>query len=890
MNWKTDIQRTLDALALPPSRQAEIAEELSQHLQDRYDELRAAGATGDDARREALSELDDGDLVRELTGVERAARPGGLELGEGGRSALAHVPGDVRYAVRALRKQPGFSAVVILTLAIGIGATAAIFSVVQTVMLAPLPFGGADRLVRIWESDVVRGRPFFSVSQPNFVDFRAQNHTFAALAALTGAGFNLWTPDGAELLQGNRVSRDFFAVLGATPAIGRTFVEEEDRPGGNTRVAIVTHGFWQHRLGGAADVLNRTVTLDDARFAIVGVLPPSFRWGSAADALFVPLAADPAQSRGDHRLLMIGRLKPEVTIDQAVADLKAIAARLSTQYPESNGGWSVFVRSFYDWLVPAETRQMLLIVVVAVGVVLLIAATNVANLMLARAASRQKEISIRLALGAGRGRVAAQLLVESLVLALLGGAFGCAVAYGATSALKGFGPASLPRIDELAIDGRVLLFTLVVTLATGVLFGCAPAAQAFRTGMNDALKDGGRSGAGGAGRQRLRTTLVVAEVALSVALLVGAGLLVRSLWMLQNVNPGFDTRSLMTVQVSANELQYPTSADLSAFYRRVLDSIRALPGVRAAAATSIVPMSGGNTSIEVFVEGFTTDTTGLLPSADWRIVSAGYFQTLGVGLRGRDFTDRDARDAPLVAIVSDDMARRYWPGVDPIGRIFRWHSATGPRFTVVGVAGEVRNLALDTDPAPVIYLPNTMMSWNPMFLTVRTATDPSALVTPIRHALREIDPKVPMSSVRTADDVIGESLGSRQFSMALLTVFAAVALTLASVGLYGVLAYLVSQRTHDIGVRLALGAMRRDIFRLVIGRGMLLAGAGSVLGLAAAYWLSRSLESLLFQVKPTDAATFAGVAGLLLLVAAAACYVPARRATRVDPLIALRYE
>jgi putative ABC transport system permease protein len=894
-NWNDLIRRRLRGLRLSPTREREIVDELAQHLQDRYEELRAGGATDEIAFRDAIAELEvPGFLARRLTETEQPMNPEPAVAGAHGSSFAATLWQDLRYAARVLRKNPTFTLVSTLTLALGIGATTAIFSVVYAVMLKPLPYRDADRLVRIWESDVPRGRPEFSVSTPNFVDFRARAQTFERMAASNGATLTLATPDGVEPLVGRRVSLDFLPVLGVAPALGRNFLPEEDRPGGNTRVAIVTHGFWQRRLGANPSVLGTSISLSGASHTIVGVMPQSFDWVPNLDIL-VPMAPNPAANRGDHQLVVIGKMKAGISLAQANADLQAIAAQLSAQYPESNGGWSVLLRSFYDWLVPVESRRMLLVFLSAVGFVLLIAAGNVANLLLARAVARQKEMSIRVALGAGRRRVLSQLLVESILLAFIGGAAGCALAYGITTALKAMATDDVvPRLAEVGIDTQVLLFATLVSVLTGLLFGLAPAVQASKPNMNDALKDAGRTGTGGAGRQRLRDALVVAEVALSAALLVGAGLLVRSMWTLQNVNPGFDARNLLTIRLSLSGPQDQTGEKARAFYRETLDKIRALPGVTGAATSSIVPLSGGNTSIQVVIEGRPADAKGIVPSADWRVVSARYFDTLGVSLRGRDFDERDVTGAddtaPRPVIISEEMARRYWPGVDPIGRQFFWYSATGPRMTIVGVAGDVRNLALETDPAPVIYLPSTNFRWNPTFLMIRTAADPTGPVAAVRGIVRAADPSVAFSNVRTAEEILATSVGPRRFNMFLLGSFAAVALVLACVGLFGVMSYLVSQRTHDIGVRLALGAVPADIFRLVVGRGMALAGGGALLGLAAAFWLSRSLEALLFQVRPTDLLTFATVVTVLLVVALIACAVPARRATRVDPVIALRYE
>jgi putative ABC transport system permease protein len=885
-NWNDLIRRRLRGLSLSPTREREIVDELAQHLQDRYEDLRAGGATDEVAIRDVMAELEaPGFLARRLTETEQPMNPEPVIVGGHGASFMATLWQDLRYAARVLRKSPTFTLVSTLTLALGIGATTAIFSVLNGVMLRSLPFPNGDRLLRIWESDLRRGRPEFSASQPNFLDFRSRNRTFERMAAVGGGITTLiTTPDGAEPLVARRVSVDFLPALGVTPALGRNFLPEEDRPGAGARVAVVTHGFWRSRLGGDPRIADRTIAINGASYSVIGVLPESFTWVAQNLDLLVPLAADPRQNRADHQMLVFGLLKPGVTLQQADADLHAIAAQLSAEYPESNDGWSVLVRTFYDWLVPASTRQTLLVLLGAVAFVLLIAAGNVANLMLARSAARQKEMSIRVALGAGRRRILSQLLVESLLLALVGGAAGCGIAIGATNVLKAMAPGAVPRLEEVAIDGRVLAFALALSIATGILFGLAPAIHASRPDANDALKDAGRSGSGGARRQRARDALVAVEVALSVALLIAAGLLVRSMWVLQRVNPGFDPAGLLTMQVT---LRAPDDVR-AAFYHSTLERIGALPGVVSAATASMVPMGGGNTSISIVIEGGPVEAAGIRPSADWRTIGAEYFKTLGVALRGRDFTDRDA-ESP-VAIISEEMARRYWPGVDPIGRRFFWGSANGPRLTVVGVAGDVRNLSLETEPAPVLYRPAISIPAASMSLIVRTSSDPSSLAAAVRSVIHSVNQNVPITNVRTGDELLAASVGPRRFTMVLLASFAALAAILACVGLFGVMSYLVSQRTHDIGVRLALGARPRDIFRHVVGRGMALAGGGALLGLAAAYWLSRSLEALLFQVRPTDLLTFATVVIVLLAVALLACAIPARRATRVDPVIALRYE
>lgn len=889
--WKPDIRNRLASLRLDPARENGIVEELAGHLEDRYREMLAQGASGEEARLAALRELSDGELlVRELRRLERQLGDETLVLGARRTNMLGNLWQDLRFGLRLIRKNPGFSAVVVLTLAIGIGANTAIFSVVNSVMLRSLPFKDADRLVRLDESNPERGWPQFSVSHPNFLDWRDHNQTFTAMAALTGASINLGTAGEIEVVNARAVTSDFLTVLGTTPLLGRNFLPEEDRPGGNTRVAILTYGSWQKRFGGASDVVGRTLTINDNSFNIIGVLPETFAWGSTNPELLLPLAPDPKRSRGDHRLLVIGKLKEGVSQEQALADMNTIAAQLTEQYPDSNKGWVVASEGFYDWFVPEPIRRSLLLFLGAVGVVLLIACSNVANLMLARASARRREISIRIALGASRPRIASQLLVEALSLSVVSGIAGLGVALLITKALKSMNPANLPRLDEISMDRRVLGFSLLISLLTGVLFGLAPAIHAARTNLAEMLKEGGRSIAGGKLPQRIRSVLVTAEVALSVALLVSAGLLVRSFWRVQSIDPGFKPDRLLTARINLPRSRYQEAAPAWGFYKRLLEETSALPGVQSVGITSGVPMGGGNTAGEVRIAGQTPPPDGSKPSADWRIVSPGYFRTMGVPLRGREFDGRDGPDS-RVTIISEEMARRFWPDEDPIDKSVGLLSIGDKPFTIIGVAGNVKTIGLESDANPVAYVPTAYASlWNPMNLVVRNAGDPASQIAALRSTLAAIDPNVPLYDIRTVDELLSDTLGSRRFTMFLLGSFAAAALLLACVGLFSVMAYLVTQRTHEIGVRLALGARPGDVFRLVIGRGMTLAAVGSSLGLAGAWIFGRFLESLLFQIPSTDPITLVGAPVLLLAVALLACYVPARRAMRVDPMVALRYE
>lgn len=891
--WKSDIRKRLASLRLDPPRETEIVEELAAHLEDRYREMLGRGATHDEADLAARAELSSGQLlVRELNRVERQMCGEPFALGARRRNMLGNLWQDLRYGLRLIRKNPAFSLVVVLTLAVGIGANTAIFSVVNAVMLRSLPFKDPDRLVRLNESNPERGWPTFSVSHPNFLDWREHNQTFTAMAATSGASANLGTAGEIEVVRGAAVTVDFLEVLGTSPLMGRNFLPEEDKPGGNTRVVMLTYASWQKRFGGATNVVGTTMTLNENPFTIVGVLPESFGWGGANNfEILLPLAPDPGRSRGDHRLMVIGKLKEGVSREQALADMNTIAAQLADQYPESNKGWSVSGQSFYDWMIPEQIRRSLLLFLGAVGFVLLIACSNVANLMLARATSRQKEISIRIALGAGRWRIGSQLLVEALSLALISGLAGLGVAWLATKALKALDSGDVPRLDELSMDGRVLGFSLLISIVTGLLFGLAPAIHAARTNLNDMLKEGGRSVTGGKFRQRIRNMLVTVEVGLSVALLVSAGLLLRSFWRLQDVNPGFKPDHLLTMRINLPRNRYPENPRAWEFYKRFLEESRALPGIQSVAVTSGVPMGGGNTAGQVKIEGKPAAADGTNSSADWRIVSPGYFRTMGIPLRGREFDERDIEGSQPVTIISEEMARRYWPDEDPIGKPVLLLSLGNKPFTIVGVATDVRSLGLDSDPAPMTYVSTAVAAmWNPMNLVIRTSGQPASHVSAVRSALESIDPNIPVYDIRTVDELLSSSLGSRRFTMFLLGTFAAVALLLACVGLFGVMAYLVSQRTHEIGVRLALGARPGDVFRLIIGRGMALASAGSVMGLAGAWAIGRLLESMLYQIKPSDPITLASAPLLLLAVALLACYVPARRAMKVDPIVALRYE
>jgi putative ABC transport system permease protein len=793
-------------------------------------------------------------------------------------------PQDVRYAARSLRKSPGFTFVAAMTLALGVGANTAIFSVVNAVMLRPLPFSNPGQLVRIYESNVERGWPTFAVSHPNFLDWRAQAKSFQAMAAVDNIGLT-WTSAGeAEVLQGRRVTATFLPTLQMAPILGRNFLEEEDRPGGNTRVAIVGHGLWQRAFGGDPAAIGKTMTLNAQPFTIIGVLPASFRWGDNTD-LLVPLAPDPARNRGDHRLTVIGRLAERVSLQQATSELDAMAARMAVQYPASNKGWSVRPLTFYDWLVPESTRRSLLVLLGAVALVLLIACGNVVNLLLARGTGRQRELSIRAAMGATRAHLVRQLLFESCLIAVLAAGIGVALSFVAVRLLVALGPASVPRIEELSIDGTVLAFAFAVALTTMIAFGLAPAIQAARQDPQDALRSDSRGSTSGTGSRRMRAALTIAEVALSVALLIGAGLLIRSFARLQQVSPGFQTSGLMTARISLPNMAYPGGPRKRAFFERLLADLRGRPGIEAAAIASGPPLSGDFTAGDVKLPTQSNEEAG---SSAWRLVGPGYFAAMGIPLRGREFTSQDVTDAPPVAIISATLAERYFPNQDPIGRTLIMGSFGETPHTIVGVAGDVKTFGLEAEAGFVFYVAATQYpAWNPMMLVWRSRA-PS--VDTVHASLRSIDPNVPLSAVESMDTLFEQSMGPRRFNLYLLTAFAGVALTLAAIGLFGVMAYLVSQRTREIGVRLALGATRGEVFRQILGRGLTLAGLGAAIGVGAAMGLSQVMETLLFSVSRRDPVTFIAVPVALVIVAALACYLPARRAMRVDPVVALRVD
>jgi putative ABC transport system permease protein len=904
LDWRAYVRERLRLPELRPEREAEIVEDLAQQLEEVYRSALQRGASVGEAEAAGQREVQDWQaLAREITrsdphnrreitrqALDRLERAGGPPGSRGGRIVriASQITADLLHAVRLLFKNPGFTAAVLLTLALGIGANAAVFTILNAVLLRPLPYSQPERLVVIWESNPQRGWPTFSASQPNFLDWRDQSASFDQVAASTPRPVTLVEGGEAERVRGLAVTQQFFPMLGVRPLLGRGFRPEEDVPGHQERVVLMTRGLWQRRFGGDPAILGRTLSLNDAPYTVIGVVP-EFYWSTYE--LFLPLQPDPAQGRSDHRLSAYGKLKGGVSLRQAQAELAGIADRLARQYPDSNKGWTVSLQTFYDWTVPPESRGALYVLLGAVALVLLIACANVASLLLARSAGRRREIAIRAALGAGRARLVRQLLVESLLLAVLGGCLGIILAAWGLDALGVASGTAVPRADEISLDYRVLLFTLFVSLFTGIVFGLAPALHATRIDFHGMLKEGAL---GVASRQRARSVLVVSEVALSLMLLIGVGLLLRSLGALLDVRPGFDTRNLLIASISLPDGRYPSPKEFLPFHHQLQERLRAVPGIDSSALASALPMDGSGTAMEVYLEGAPVPDGGPHPSAQWRLVSPGYFQTMRIPIRrGRDLSAQDVAPETLAlrgAVISEAMARQCWPGQDPIGRRFRPWSANNDPVTVVGVVDDVRLFSLDETPGPVVYLNFNAGVWNPMQLVVRTAADPLNFAAALRGEVRGLDPGVPVAQVRTMEELIEQTTTPRRFTMTLLSIFAGAALLLACIGLFGLMAYHVAQHTRDIGVRMALGAHPRDILRLILRRAMLLTLLGIAAGIAGALAVTRMMRSMLFGVGERDPLTLAATALLLALVALAACWIPARRAARIDPMAALRCE
>ncbi len=795
---------------------------------------------------------------------------------------------DLHYGLRTLRQHPGFTALAVLTLALGIGANTAIFTVVNAVLLRPLPYADPDRLVYVRENNLKKGWDSFSVSPPNFVDWRAQGRSFELLCAIDGGAYNYTGRDVPEQLRGREVTEGFFQMLGVRPQLGRWFEAEDYQPG-KDRVVLLTHAGWQRLFAGDAGVLGRVMLLNGEAYTVVGVLPANFRM-SAHSELWLPRVFSERErsGRGSHFINVMGRLRPGVTAEQAQQEMTAIAAQLATQYPDTNRDWGAVVTLFYEMIV-GEVRPALLLLMGAVGLVLLIACANVANMLLARASVRTREIAVRAALGASRARLVRQLLTESLLLAALGGVLGMLLAVWGTSALSAGLTGVLPRASEISVDGWVAAFTVLGSVLTGLLFGMAPAWMVSRANLQETLREGGGSGSAER-RGWLRSTLVVAEVALAVVLVVASGLLLQSFARLQSVPPGFRSDHALHFAVNLPRAKYPETAQQAVFFLRALERVKALPGVESAALVSGLPLSGDDEMYSLQVEGRAGDG-GDLPSPLYYLVSPEYFRAMGIPLlAGRGFTGQDADGAARVIVVNRAFAERIFPGGDPIGQRVRLGRNSDIVREIVGVVANTKHYALGENDLPQVYEPFAQMPRRYSSFLLRTSVEPGSLAAAVRREVRAMDPEQPVVGIVTIEELLAESVAQPRFRTLLLGLFGGLALLLAAVGVYGVMAYSVARRTQEIGIRMALGAGRREVVRLVLRRGLRLAVLGIAVGLAGALAATRVLATLLFGITPTDAPTFAATALLLLAVAVLACLMPALRAARVDPLVALRYE
>ena len=874
----------LRALLRKGQMERELEEELRVHLEKEVEQNVARGMNAEQAHLSALRSFGGVERVKEESRDSRGVR------------FLEELGQDLRYGARMLVKNPGFTVVAVITLALGIGANTSIFSVVNAVLLRPLPFENPDQLVMIWQTNLQRGVLRDPVSLPNLIDWQQQSHTFGEIAAFNPRGFSLTGTGEPEHLPGTFVSVELFPMLGANPLVGRNFLPDEGRPRGN-RAVIISFALWQRRFGGDPNLVGKSLTLNGALYTVVGIMPAKFQFPIQGlfpipvSELWAPLAIDPAQvNRGNSELFIIGRLQPGVSIEEAQAEMATIAQRSAEQHPDFNRDLGVYIVGYHQQLT-GKMRAALLILLGAVAFVLLIACANVANLLLARAAARQRELAIRTALGAGRSRLMRQLLTESMLLSLLGGALGLALALWNFDAIVAALPAHMPRAAEIQVDWQVLVFTFVVAVMTGVIFGLVPALQAYRLNLSEALKESGGKGTPGFVRHRVRSLLVVTEIALALVLLVGAGLLIKSFHRLQQVNAGFNPENVLSVPVAIPQSRYPDGNARAAFINRIMEKMKALPGVQAVAGVTILPLSGEYSSASFIVEGQTVSPERR-NVANRRAATPDYFRVMSIPIvKGRSFTEQDHFDAPAVVIINESFGRLYFPDEDPIGkRIISPASSDGIPMTIVGVAGDVRNGGPEDEPRPEFYYSYFQNPIPFMFMAIRTAAEPSGLIPAIRREIWSEDKDLPLANISTLEQLLSKTIAQHRFNLLLLGLFSGLALVLAVVGIYGVVSYAVTQRTHEIGIRLALGAQQGDVRKLVIRQGMIQVVAGIAIGLSGALALTRLMKSLLFGVSTTDPLTFVGLSLLLIVVAFVACWIPARRATKVDPLLALRHE
>jgi predicted permease len=876
MNTVRRLWRRLLSLLRRGKLEREMEDEMRFHLEMQIEQNLEAGMSPEAAHQAARRQFGNPTWLKEASREMWSV------------SSIETLIQDLRFGARMLMKNPGFTLIAVLTLALGIGANTAIFSVVNAVLLRPLPYPEPERLVHFATMSPEKGLGEIDFTHQLFAFFRDHNRIFDSLAVYDPTGFNLADGGEPERLRGAVVTVDFFRVLRQQPIYGREFLPREDTPG-NNNVAILSYGLWQRRFGGDPAVLGKSVRLNSIPTVIVGIMPPRFEFPEKTE-LWLPLGLNPARDKG-WILNPIGRLKPGITWDSADQNVKSVfRGYFRHQYGAVVDKTDLVVIPMIQRLV-GDVQTSLLALLGAVGLVLLIAAANVANLMLARAASREKEIVIRAALGASRWRVIRQLLTESLLLALIGGGLGLLLAWQGVELLLKRAPEDMPRLQQIGIDGRVFGWNACVSLLTGLIFGLAPALQSSRLNLNESLKEGGRSATEGVGKQRWRNLLVISELAMAVTLLIGAWLMIKSFWRLQQVDSGVAPRQVLTMQIPLSGPKYNQPQQVNAFYDQLLERVRTLPGVRAAAVSNHLPPDGETWEEVLKIEGRQLDPHVTHIVGDNR-VSPEYFQALdGRLLRGRYFNSTDAENAPQVMVINETLARQYFPNEDPIGKRINPGADPPDWWEIVGVVGDIKYYGLEAETPPAFYRPMAQRTWWGAFLIVKTEmVNPLNLIAAVRNEMRALDRELPATQINTLEQRFSKSVAQPRFRTTLITIFAALALILASIGIYGVISYSVTQRTHEFGIRIALGARSGDLLKLVVRQGMKLAAIGLGLGLLGALALTRLMTKLLFGVSATDPATFALIAFLLTLVVLPACYIPARRATKVDPMTALRIE
>jgi putative ABC transport system permease protein len=869
------LKTALRALLRRSQAEIELDEELCYHIEQQTEQNIRLGMPPEEARIAARKAFGGVEQAKEQSRDARGIR------------WLEDLWQDLRYGMRMLVKNPGFTLIAVITLALGIGANTAIFSVVDAIVFRPLPYEESERLVQVWPVNLRHsaegGAPY-----PNFVDWRDRSRVFEQIAAYGDRSFIVTGGEEAQRIIGVGVSPSLLPLLRVKPALGRVMMEKDNRVEAAPTV-LISHRLWRDRFGADPQAIGKTMTLDGKSFAVIGVMPPGFQFPEEAE-LWAPVAhvyTGILDNRNAGSLNVIGRLKTGVGLKQAQAEMETISRQLEQEYPNANTGWSVRLIPQHE-LIVGDIQRTLLILLCAVGFVLLIACANVANLSLARGAARRKETAIRVALGASRFRLIRQHLTESILLALLGGGLGVLAAYWSLNLLINSLPDKLPRANEIGLDGRVLSVACLVSILTGILFGLAPAVQGSKPVLNETLKEGCGKATGSAGNSRLRGLLVIAEVALSLVLLVGAGLLMKSFWHLRQVNPGFDYENALALRLSLPNYKYPENRQQVAFYQQALSRLKTLPGVTSVAASTLLPLSGSRSRQSFSVEGRAPSSPGEVLQADDRSISPGYFRTVGIPLlRGRDFTEEDDTNAALVVIINETMARRFWPGGDALGK--RIEVGRSIR-EIVGIVGDVKHRRLDAELTSEMYLPYPQNPRPNLSFVARTNVDQTSLAAAARNELRNIDRDQPISEITSLAQLRSRSVAQPRIITLLLGLFAAIALALATVGIYGVISYSVTRRTHEIGIRVAMGARAVDVLKLVLRQGMALILIGIVIGLASSFALMRLMSNMLFEVSPTDPLTFLVIAMLLTFVALLACWAPARRAMKVDPLVAIRTE